>query len=144
MYKFEQTDFGMKLTLRGALNLAEMTRIREKLEFSVAHSEGPFSVLVDVSELIPPEREYTALLRDCQELGLNSGMQRMAIIHKSPVVKGQARQIAHLSGAAGIAKYIDASKVDNAEQIARDWLVDGIEPEPTENLPDHKNQAARS
>lgn len=133
MFEFEQTDYGLKLTIRGALDPAEVARLKAGLDMLLATQDGPFSALVDGREFIPVEHEIAAVLQHCEEMAMAGGMQRMAIILKSPVVKGHVQQIAHLSGSASISRYIDSSKIDNAEQVALDWLVDGIEPEATED-----------
>lgn len=144
MYKFEKTGFGLRLTVWGALDPSVAARLEAELERLAARQDEPFSALVDVREYIPVEREIAAVLQHCEEMAMEAGMQRMAIILKSPVVKGQAQQIAHLSGSVSISRHIDASKVENAEEIALAWVVDGIEPEMAKEPVDGQNQAIRS
>ncbi len=143
MFEFEQTDYGLKLTARGALGLSDVSRLRADLERLLEKRDGPFSALVDCREYIPVDDETTRVLQLCEKMALKGGMQRMAFILKSPVVEGQVRQIGHLSGTAGITRYIDASKVDNAVEVALRWLVDGIEPEAANNPTKSEGQSIR-
>ncbi len=139
MFKLETTTFGLKLTIRGKVDPSETANLKAELEGLLSRHDGPFSVLVDATELIPPDPESSTLLQECQEAALSNGMQRMAILLKSPVVKARSRQIAHLSGAADITKHINAATIGNAEQIALAWAVDGIEPEALINPVDQQS-----
>lgn len=133
MFKLEQTDFGIKVTIRGLMDVDEANRLRSELVLLVTRQDGDFSALVDVRESIPAEYEPKAMLQHCEEIALKAGMRRMATIFESPVIKGQVQQNAHLSGTAGIARHIDASKVANAEQVALAWVRDGIPPEASDS-----------
>jgi hypothetical protein len=97
-------------------------------------------MVVDCTEFLPPERGSAALFVNCEEMALGVGLERMAIIYTSPVLRASIRQIQHLSGTVGIAKYINAAKYDNAEQIALAWAVDGFEPEAIANPIDQQSQ----
>ncbi len=140
MYKLEQTDYGIKATVQGFMDPTTVTNLRSEFVLLLAQQDGPFSLLVDARDLIPPEPESANLLQDCEEMASKAGMQRMAIILKSPVVKVQMQQVGHLSGAGDITRHIDASKVENAEEIALAWVVDGVEPEPTQAPIDGQSQ----
>lgn len=144
MFEFEQTEYGLKLTVRGALDSREVARLEIETERLVAGIDGEFSALVDCMDYIPAEREITAVLQRCEELALKAGIQRMAVVFKSPIVRGQVQQIAHLSGAVGISRYFDASKVDNAEQMALDWAALGVEPETNIDGAVDQDQSVRS
>lgn len=129
MYKFEQTDFGIRVMVAGLMGPDEVNCLKSEFVSLVAEQDGDFSLLVDATELVPPEPASKNLLQECEELALSAGMQRMAIVLRSPVLRFLVRQIAHLSGSASVAKYIDASKFDDPERMALAWVADGIDPE---------------
>jgi hypothetical protein len=130
LHSLEQTDFGVKVVVQGTLDEAEVSVLKAEFAIMVAEQSGPFSLLVDATELVPPKESSLTLLQDCEELALSGGMQRMAIILKSPVLKAQVKQVGHHSGTVNVTQYVDALRTPNFEQVALAWVVDGVEPAP--------------
>lgn len=140
MYKVERTDYGIKATIRGVLDASDAVSLRDEFVVLLGKQDGPFSLLVDARDLVPPDKEGANLLQECEEVALKAGMHRMAFILQSPVLKALVRQIAHLSGTAEMSKYINCMKLDNADQVALAWVGDGIEPEAISNPIDQQSQ----
>jgi hypothetical protein len=118
----------VKVLLQGILDEAEVSVLKAEFASMVAEQSGAFSLLVDATEVVPPKEGSLNLLAECEELALVGGMKRMAVIMKSPVVKGQVKQVGHHTGTVNVTLYVDALKTPNFEQVALAWVVDGVEP----------------
>ncbi len=144
MFKIEQADFGIKVTVHGALHISEVDSLKTESVRLAGQQSGSFSILVDARGMVPPDQEGTDLLQECEELILRAGMTRMAFILSSPVLKAHAVQLAHLSGTASVSRFIVESQTEDAEQVAIAWARDGIDPEMTEKSVNDQNRMAHS
>ena len=128
MYSIQRTPFGYYVQIEGALSDSEAMQLRDELRTRLAKSVENYSAIVDLRNLVPPRAGGQQLLRESVDFAFATGMQRIAVIYNSPVVRDLVKQLAFLSGRQPVGRYIDASKIENAEQAARDYAESGIEP----------------
>ncbi len=131
MYSLRITDFGFLIELRDVVSGIEAAQCFRRVRRTLAVHEGAFSVIVDARNLVPPEPATVAIMGKIDKLIQAAGMERMAVVFCSPIIKGQSLQEAFTVGTVLSRRHIDAFRVENWEQVARDWVIHGIEP------PDH-------
>ncbi|MCK4655796.1 MAG: hypothetical protein KAT85_02155 [candidate division Zixibacteria bacterium] len=131
MYKLEKAEYGLNLTLGGDIGTAVAMKLADELEQVLPAQKGEFSILVDARGVIPYERKTQEYVFKWMTLCRQNGCRRYAIIVTSPVLATQASRLAYEAGTGELERYINANEVENWEEIAIRWLVDGIEPERT-------------
>jgi hypothetical protein len=90
--------------------------------------DGPYSMLVDLRDAMPPDADDAALLKASQRRQKRGNLQRMAIVVASPVLKGSARQVSFDAGMDEYTRVIDATRTPNWEELALGWVVSATEP----------------
>jgi hypothetical protein len=127
--------------LAGVIGLAEAREFAQELQVQLARQTKPFGTVIDIRSLVPPEPEVAAILTDCESITKQAGLKRRAMVVRSPVIKAQARQVAHQSLTADQERYIDAARVEDWERVAIDWVEKGIEPPVQVLVPSSVSQA---
>jgi len=117
------------MTFSGLFSLEEAQRCAAELDVLRPTFVTPRSAILDLRDIIPPEPPALEIIRQIVCKGRASGLQRISVIIKSPVVKSQALQLAFLADSADAVRCINASKLENWEKLSLDWAVSGIEPE---------------
>ena len=128
MYKISPTLYGLRIILAERFDIGQAEQFKSSLCRLVKKFPVPFSAIVDTRELTPPEPEVLALLRSCIEYGRDNKMKKMVVVFNSSEVEGQARQMSFLAGTVEEAREIDASKAENWEQLALNWIMNNVEP----------------
>jgi hypothetical protein len=129
MYKIDRTSYGLFIVLGGSLEEGEIKRYFSELRSVLTTVEGPFSAIIDVRTAVPSRPEVLRLFLEQLQWSKNTPCQRLAILGKSPVIKGQAIQLMFQSEMTESIRYFDTSKAANWEKICLDWVVKGIEPD---------------
>lgn len=129
MYKVEKTVYGSRITLGGTLTLAEAQQFSAEVAELRASGLGPRGSIVDIRTLVPPESKVVEIITEALGQAEASGVTRVAILVNSPVVKGQAIQVAFLAAAVELVRYFDVSKIENWEELSLDWIINGVEPD---------------
>jgi hypothetical protein len=129
MYKIERKHYGLHVTMGGLYSPDEISIYVKEKERLIAEIDGHFSLLIDLRSAIPPDHADETLLQESQAKLKSWGLQRMAIIVKSPIVGTQARQIAISAAVKEQTRIINASKVPDWEEVALDWILYGKEPD---------------
>lgn len=129
MYKIEKTPYGIHVVLGGNLDLAEVRKMFIERNRAIRAFKGRCSVLIDIRSLVPPTPDILEILQVGDSRPPCGTWGRRAMIGLSPVIKSRALQFLFQAGTDDCTRYIDASKIDNWEEIALAWIVDGIEPE---------------
>lgn len=130
MYKIDHTPYGYHLIFSGIVTAEEMQAWFEESKGILAHSQtDEFGVFVDMRELKPLDQLATQYMVAGQSLYKTSGMSRSVVILNSPVLTLQFFLLAKSSGIYRWERYLDASKVQNFEQIGLDWIIRGIDPD---------------
>lgn len=127
MYEIKRTEYGIRVTMGGVYAENEIEKYVVEKERILSEIDGPYSLIVDLRTAIPPKFEDISLLKNSQKRLKDSKLHRMAIIVGSPVIMGQAKQIGFLAGVESATKYIDASKHDDWEERALEWISEGVE-----------------
>lgn len=129
MYKVEKTVYGSRITLGGTLTLEEAQQFSAEVAELRASALGPRGSIVDIRTLVPPESKVVDIITQALGQAVASGVTRVAILVNSPVVKGQAIQVAFLAEAVELIRYFDISKIENWEELSLDWIVNGVDPD---------------
>jgi hypothetical protein len=129
MYKIDKTAYGFKLIFGGVMEVPELRAwLRASAEI-LKPVKILFSVLVDMRTLIPLDDGGKAVMNDGQQLYRTAGMERSVVILENPVTLMQFKRIAHTSGIYRWERYISVVETPNWEQVALDWLEQGIDPD---------------
>ena len=128
MYKIENTYYGYHITFSGLMDEAEAMKFKEEVESILPTLRQPWSSIIDLQTWVPPESKVLMVLNKVEQLSREHGLQRRAIILRSPLIKAQATQLSFMSGTRDFERCIDASKVENWEEQAIGWAVHGLEP----------------
>ncbi len=130
MYKFEKQDFGLKLTISGDLTEQEISGMTVELKSLVGAIRQPFSIFVDAREVMTLNQSVFHLLSECQRIVKDAGRQSAAIVVNSPILKSQGQRITLDSGSTEAVRFIYSDKTEGWEEVAMDWILNGIEPDP--------------
>lgn len=134
MYKIEKTDWGFELKFGGNMSAEEVSQWYDDWAEALKGRLGPFSVFVDMRTLIPLSKEAMVPLGDGQLLARQSGMIRSVVIVQNPATASQFRRIAGDTGINQWERYIDATSVENWKEQGMDWILQGLEPVPENQL----------
>jgi hypothetical protein len=134
LYKIDQASFGFRIIATNAIDLDEAKRLRSELLNAVSEYRKPFSVIADVRGLIPSDPKVLEIIHEMQIECKHMGLERVATIVSSPVVKAQMIQATFNAGTAHIDRFIDASKAKDWEQQALAWVETAIEPQVSTNV----------
>ncbi len=135
MYRIEKTAYGTRVTFGGRLTADEAKQFAVELAGLREQLKGPRAVIVDIRSLLPPEPRVIELLNQAFAESKETGLQRAAVIVSSPVVKGQAIQIAFVAQVANDTRYFDSSKTSDWEALSLDWALNGVDPDAVDRLP---------
>jgi hypothetical protein len=128
MYKIEKTYYGFYITFSGIMNDAEAAQFKAEVEGILPSLRKSWSSVIDLQNWIPAEPKIQKLLSQVERLSKNHGLQRRAIILRSPVINAQVTRLSFKSKTNEIERRINASKVENWKEQAIAWAVHGAEP----------------
>ena len=130
MYKIERRPAGYILTFSGLIDQDEMQRWHDDSARNLSDETSlSFGVIIDMKDLQPLSAESRTIMVAGQKLYKEKGMKRSAVILNSPEITAQFKNLALQSGIYATERYIDASKVSNAVDIAINWVKDAIDPD---------------
>jgi hypothetical protein len=128
MYTIQKTDYGLYVTMGGRYNPEEIEHYIAEKERLIGEFDSPFSMLVDLRAAYPTAPQDQQLLEESQGRMRTGNLLRMAIVTLSPVVRNQVQQISFTSHLGDRTRVINASKHDNWEELAMNWILQGVEP----------------
>ena len=128
MYEIEKTDYGYHLTFAGRILETEMAAWVEESDQLLDKQRGKFSVFIDMRRLDPIASEAQVQMQKGQRLYKLKGMERSVVVLENPTLTLQFKRIARQTGILLWERYIDATLVKNWEEVALDWIKNGIEP----------------
>ena len=129
MFNIEKQSYGFKLTFSGIVEIDEMKNwVSESKKVLAAQSSG-FNVMIDMRNLKPVSQEVKDETEKGQQLYKQKGMSKSVVILASAILTLQFRRIAKDTGIYAWERYINASKTDNWEEVALNWLIKGIDPD---------------
>jgi hypothetical protein len=130
MYKIERRPSGYILTFSGHINPVEMQSWKAESEKALStETRTSFGVIIDMKDLMPLNTEAKDIMVAGQKLYKIKGMKKSAVILNSAEVCSQFKNLALISGIYSTERYIDASQVANAVEVAINWVKDGIDPD---------------
>jgi hypothetical protein len=129
MNKIEKKDYGYKLTFGGQIDLNEMSQWVKDAGSSLEGQTGTFGVFVDMRELLPLTQEVQQEMTKGQILFKQKGMSKSVVILNNALTTMQFKRLGKESGIYEWERYIDASKVDNWEDVGIAWLKNGTDPD---------------
>lgn len=129
MYTIERTDYGMKHTFRGVLDAREMERWLSDSRHLLAEVDGSFNMVVDMRDAKPLGTQVEEILYEGTKLIGRHGLNRGAVVMENPEISRQMRQIAKYANLHRNERYIDTMTNRNWEQLVKDWVEKGIDPD---------------
>jgi hypothetical protein len=135
MYKIEKRPSGYILNFSGVINPDEMQRWCDDAKITLnGETSSSFGVIIDMKDLQPLSLESSNIMKQGQRLFKDKGMKRSAVILNSSKICSQFKNIAIQSGIYITERYIDASIAPNPQQLAIDWVKDGIDPDKLKKI----------
>lgn len=129
MYQIHETPYGIHVVFDGFLQKPEMESWRDEVLQTMNEHRGEFGALADL-------RAAKAFPADAQQVLFEAilklrdrGMNRQAVIVASPITKIQATRMAKHLGMYEVVRFLDASAVENWEELGVNWVAKGIDPE---------------
>lgn len=129
MFKIDKKNYGVALTFDGFIKKDEMQEWVEETKKVVPTLKGKFGVLADMRTMRALPKDSQELMQIGQKLFKEKGMERSVVILNSPTVTMQFKKIARKTGIYQWERYIDASKTTDWEQIGKNWIEKGIDPD---------------
>jgi calcineurin-like phosphoesterase len=129
MHKIERTSYGIRVTVSGNYSHNETSSYITEKEKIIAEINGPFSILADAREAIPPTRDDRVLYEMSHLRMKEQQLLRMAVMLTSPVLTQMAKQMMFKAGLQDRARIIDHDDRATAERLALQWILDGTEPD---------------
>ncbi len=127
MYSIEQTDYGMKMTFSGFIELEELQQWAGELAGIMPKLPPEFYVLVDMRGCQPLPEDAQQFMLAGQKKAVELGVKRTAVILDDFVTTLQFKRIGQETGMyPDHERYINAEDAD-WEQKAMDWLVHGVD-----------------
>lgn len=128
MYKIERQNYGVKLTFEGFIAPDEMQAYKDEFKLMLDLLPPQFALFADMRAMKPLPAESQAILSSHPEWTVNR-ITRSATVLDSALIKMQSRRLVKEWKQDELKRYIDASQHPNWEQMAIDWVANGVEPE---------------
>jgi hypothetical protein len=129
MYQMNRTFYGSRITLSGVVSLEEANQFAADVAEIRAVMPGKRGVILDIRSLVPPVPEVLEVIVRALREDSSHAPHRAAVIINSPVIRGQAIQIGFSVDVINAARYFDATKTENWEELSIEWVVNGVEPD---------------
>lgn len=127
MYQLEKKNYGCKVTIAQQFKLKEARAYIEELKEIIPQLPEKFGIILDLRDLSPLEKESKKILKYSQKL-IGKKLQRSAVIIDSAIISIQLKRLARQSGIFRAMRFLDATKLSGYKEIARNWVINGIEP----------------
>ena len=129
MYQIQETPYGLHVVFNGFLQKDEMSGWATEVRSMVNGRKGEFGALVDLRGAKAFPQDAQEVLFEAIEDLRNRGLHRQAVVVASPILKIQATRMAKHLGMHDIVRFLDASTLDNWEELGVDWAARGVDPE---------------
>lgn len=129
MYTIKETDYGFRLCFQSDCSVDEIKKLEQEIKSIASTRNKPFSAFIDARKIIPFKEEVVAAMQRCEEIALEGGCIRFAVVTLSPVAKDQIKRVAFKTGIADCERYINANRVTNWEEVGLNWAIHGTEPD---------------
>lgn len=122
-YRIENESFGLRIVMGPLLEKDEWRQFLSDIAESMRTMAGAFSVLVDARSFAPRSSEELSQLVEIVRGFVRHGGRRCAVVIESPIMKGQAVQVAHLADVGSSHRFFDAARIRNWEEVCISWLT---------------------
>ncbi|OPY78544.1 MAG: hypothetical protein A4E64_00817 [Syntrophorhabdus sp. PtaU1.Bin058] len=129
MYKIEKKDYGFFITFSGFVKADEMKQWVAESGKALAGQPKGFGIFADLRELKPLPSDAQQLMEEGQKLYKQKGMVRSVVALNSATMTMQFQRIAKETGIYEWERYVDASRIQNWQQVGVDWIKNGIDPD---------------
>lgn len=129
MYLINHTDYGLRLRLSGTMLVNEVKAFGRDLDRTFETIAKPFSVFVDMRDLLPIDEPAQQEIIAIQLKFLKAGAVKSVVVLNNPTTTYQFKRIALQSEVYDYERYIDASADPDWESNGLKWLVDDIDPD---------------
>ena len=128
MISFKETEFGLKLEVRGLLELSDFSEFYNQAQKFLMNIPRGFYLLLDLRELAPLSPEITPALKNIHKLFLSHGLSRAAVITANSRVTVQTKKISLETGLFDKEIYVNPDIYPDWEKRALKWFKLGIDP----------------
>lgn len=129
MYQIQETSYGLHVVFNGFLQKDEMTAWAQEARSMVNGRQGEFGALVDLRGAKAFPQEAQEVLFEAIEALRSRGLNRQAVVVASPILKIQATRMAKQLDMYDVVRFLDASALDNWEELGTHWAARGIDPD---------------
>ena len=126
MYKIEKKSFGVQLTFEGFVHPEEMAEYKKEFRLILDLLPERFGILSDLRNMKPLPPESQQILSANPEW-TSGRVIRSATILNSSLVKLQSKRLATEWKQGETKRYIDAAQHPNWEELAINWIENGVE-----------------
>ncbi len=133
MYKITTSNYGFKIAFEGFIKAMEMKAwLAEAEQILSTTANKKFAVLIDMRKLMPLPSDSQVYIQKGQALFRARGMVRSVVILENPIIQMQFKRIAKETGIYDWERYIFTNQLDNWQEVAKNWLLKGIDPDKSE------------
>ena len=112
----------------GNVDAAQVREWHAALDMSVETTNGEIYAFIDYSQVKSVSKEAMDLIVDIQKEAKNAGLVRAAVVVNSGFLQLQTERLARSSAIHSVERYISCDRTSNWEDVAKAWLLHGIEP----------------
>ena len=128
MIKVEKRPYGLYVTLSGDITPDQVRKYETDVNELWPPEAGPRSSIMDIRELLLPNTDALQMLMQFFPRAKENGLQRLAIIVKSPGIKARAIQLAFEVDRPDMIRFFDTSKTADWQVQSLDWVIHGFDP----------------
>jgi hypothetical protein len=129
MYQIQETSYGLHVVFNGFLQKDEMMAWATEVMPIVNGRRGEFGALVDLRGAKAFPQAAQEVLFDAIKNLRSRGLNRQSVVVASPILKIQATRMAKELGMYEVVRFLDASALENWEEVGVDWAARGIDPD---------------
>lgn len=128
MITIEKKPHGFYVTLSGTITAEEIREYEAQVNRQWLVTDGPRSSILDMRELVIPRGNEMSMFADFFHRSRESGLQRLAVVVKSPVLKARAIQLAFEVDGTEMIRFFDASRTPDWLEQCNDWVMHALDP----------------
>ncbi|OUD08282.1 hypothetical protein BVC71_14005 [Marivivens niveibacter] len=98
------------------------------LDLTNEATSGGIYAFIDYSQLKSITKKAMDLIVDVQRDARDAGLVRVAVVVNSGMLQLQTERLARSSAIYNVERYISSDRTPNWEDVAKAWLIHGIEP----------------
>jgi hypothetical protein len=129
MYNVEITNYGIKITINGFMQMEEATEWLEEMRKKLKEVDKGFKVMVDMRGFKPASKEIQGIFVEIQKEFKNHGMSRSVVILDNTMAALQLKRTGQESGIYDHERYLSPENNPEWEKHALDWIINEIDPD---------------